>query len=326
MNTPVSGVPLNPTPMDGVPPVVKREEDRPSPSAITTEKTAVAAQGQLAEQTGNLSIATPSETHIVPTTKDKVAAIANDETHKLRQIIDAMASFLSKAVSVIGKAFNYLNVFAYFRKESKTEATRPVGAIQTRRTSVAPEKLVPAAMKLMGDFQARIQANSKILDEEGLFRLGGGEAEIRKLTDDLSKANLADALDMPVTRSGALDVHVITNALKRLFSDMQLFTQQEFVAMGHLLNGLDEATVVTNLQNFVNQLNPLQKQALNQMMNILGQVHSHSAENKMTLQALAIVVGPALFKQDDPTVLSRERNAIALTITNLIVHRDEIFV
>lgn len=271
-------------------------------------------------------VPTEASPRIVPINKDKLSNMGHSqETEELREQNNLVFAFLSKMVSLIREAFN-----------RAIQSIKNIFGVQSIEET-DPMQLSLATKKLMDCFEKF--AN---YDVEGIFRRSGSKIQVDALVDQVSEPSFVSKdLEMEdgvalFTQSSVEQIQggaegptlEMADALKRLFGKMELFGEKDFINTGNLLAKKNEKETIEELRGFVAQLPDHQKEALSQMMNILGNISSNNTKNKMTPAALAIVFGPRLFKLENPEkpmVLITEKDAIARVTTNLIIHRAKIF-
>eukprot|EP00052_Salpingoeca_macrocollata_P009570 m.75308 g.75308 ORF g.75308 m.75308 type:complete len:734 (+) comp17156_c0_seq1:181-2382(+) len=172
----------------------------------------------------------------------------------------------------------------------------------TMRDTVAREKR---------SFAAHIQAENvpiivskciprveKNLTEQGIYRISGNSAHIQRLVakanEDISKLDLSDADD----------VHAVSGLLKLYFRELSdpVFTEAMYPDFINAAKIQDKDERLGTLKNLVCRLPPENYATLNLLFDHLLRVSEKGDVNKMQINNIAIVFGPTLLRQSEPSL------------------------
>lgn len=271
-------------------------------------------QTQTEEVSKEVSVTPVSMAKIEELSKSPEAALVKKQNEASLTILGVFLSFILIVLS-------YLNPVAYFGKKAEAnedaqtiKKISSAQSVQNEELKIDPQQLTKAATKLMTYLKEQYP-----LDKEGIFRIPGNISQTANLVKGLEASESYSIEEQDPS------VDVIAGAIKELFGKMELFGESEFIGMGSKLIGKKDDEIVTELKEFVGKLPTHQKEALKQLMDILGEVSQKSDVNKMTSNNLAIVVAPRLFKLENPIILATAAKSYAFVAEALIDHRAEIF-
>lgn len=244
------------------------------------------------------------------------------DAQKVKETQIRSGNFLFAVLSFIRTLLSYLNIFAYFYKQTETASVKSekIESPETK-TAATPDGLSRAANILIS-FLAN---DETALRQEGIFRLSGNKNVNQELVNKLTQSTPAVSQD----ELSEIDRNSLTGALKELFGQMNLFGSPEltdkFLQLGRKINGLGEEEKRAELKGLVGQLPEQQQKDLNAMLGLLSKVTEFKDVNKMAASNLAIVFGPQLLPNLNPIELYGAIKEINLLTENLITHREQIF-
>mmetsp|Transcript_1110 Transcript_1110/g.3421 ORF Transcript_1110/g.3421 Transcript_1110/m.3421 type:complete len:863 (+) Transcript_1110:272-2860(+) len=156
---------------------------------------------------------------------------------------------------------------------------------------------------------------------EGVFRLSGGAADIKKVIEIFENDPDSAAEILPT-----LDPHAVTGVLKKFFRELP-----EPLIPFRMYSMFNDATRTDNtaaqLQTFkalLKMLPAVNAACLSLLIPFLKEVSLYSSTNRMDPSNLGIVFGPTLMRSEDPMQgMLNDRSAAAIQL--LIEHSDELF-
>ncbi|XP_064608879.1 arf-GAP with Rho-GAP domain, ANK repeat and PH domain-containing protein 1-like isoform X2 [Liolophura sinensis] len=136
---------------------------------------------------------------------------------------------------------------------------------------------------------------------EGVYRLAGTHSKITKLLELFRK----DARAL-IIRNDDYTVHEVANCLKRYFRSLDdpLLTYDLYNQWIDKAALEDQATKIQWYQYLLNELPTVNKATLKKVIHHLVNVSQHEDENKMGINQLASIFGPALMKLDSSLPVS----------------------
>lgn len=151
------------------------------------------------------------------------------------------------------------------------------------------------------------------LDEVGLFRLNGSQADINEIIAKLDKGRIKDW-------SKYTNVHTLANCLKKYFRDKvekNPFFPNTFNSKLELISALSEEEITKGLREIILQLPKARILTLSYLIKFLKDLEQNNAKNKMNVSNISIVFGPNFF--------NFEPKIIGSLFSNLIMNYDTIF-
>ncbi|XP_062490023.1 protein FAM13A-like [Pezoporus occidentalis] len=161
------------------------------------------------------------------------------------------------------------------------------------------------------------------LERVGIFRISGSVNKIKELKQ---KYNQGENVDL-VTDG---DVDSVASLLKLFLKELPVAVFPDNICSG-LLNTFQEHKIHTtecieNLRQLLNCLPKAHQSLLQFLSAFLLKVATHSAVNFMTLENLAIVFGPTLFKIPVSPLASEEQRLYNGLLLYLLQHHEMLFV
>ncbi|KAM9011723.1 protein FAM13C isoform 2-T2 [Ara ararauna] len=161
------------------------------------------------------------------------------------------------------------------------------------------------------------------LERVGIFRISGSVNKIKELKQ---KYNQGEKVDL--VNDG--DVDSVASLLKLFLKELPVAVFPDNICSG-LLNTFQEHKIHTtecieNLRQLLNCLPKAHQNLLQFLSAFLLKVATHSAVNVMTLENLAIVFGPALFKIPVSPLACEEQRLCNGLLLYLLQHHEMLFV
>ncbi|EAX91197.1 RhoGAP domain containing protein [Trichomonas vaginalis G3] len=175
-----------------------------------------------------------------------------------------------------------------------------------------PEQFGGKIPFIVTDLVSRLRELNAI-NEVGLFRLNGSQADINEIIAKLDKGKIADW-------SKYSNVHTLANCLKKYFRDKVEKTPFFPATFNNTLEQLStksEPEVTSGLREIILQLPKARIYTLAFIGKFLVDLKQNNAKNKMNASNIAIVIGPNFFNFD-PKITN-------ILFCNLLQHYDEIF-
>lgn len=143
-------------------------------------------------------------------------------------------------------------------------------------------------------------STDKLLREEGIFRVAGGNAEIAEL-----KEKFESGADPLADGAGSYDVHAIAGCLKLYLRELAdpVMTHANYelwVALDRVPRQKDK--LLGSRDILYNRMPKEHVAVLRELLPFLGRVAEHGEVNKMAVDNLAIVFGPTLLQAAKETV------------------------
>ncbi|XP_055757792.1 rho GTPase-activating protein 22-like isoform X1 [Salvelinus fontinalis] len=155
------------------------------------------------------------------------------------------------------------------------------------------------------------------LTEEGLFRMPGQTNHVRELQDAFNCG------EKPLFGSNT-DVHTVASLLKLYLRELPepvvpFNKYTEFLSTAQLL-AKDQEEGILELGRQLKSLPQVNYNLLSYICRFLDEVQSHSSQNKMSVQNLATVFGPNIFrpKMEDPQIMMEGSSQVQHLMTVLI--------
>eukprot|EP00761_Pharyngomonas_kirbyi_P012717 gb/GECH01012744.1/.p1 GENE.gb/GECH01012744.1/~~gb/GECH01012744.1/.p1 ORF type:complete len:482 (+),score=118.68 gb/GECH01012744.1/:1-1446(+) len=159
------------------------------------------------------------------------------------------------------------------------------------------------------------------LEEEGLFRIPGGDAKVNKMTQEI---DVGEKIELERN-----DIHVATTLLKKFLRELPepLLTSDlydSWLETSEIENRKERSHVLSNL---VKKLPNVNQSLLKRILRLLHQVALHNTKNKMTSENLAIIMGINMLMPDssDQMKMALDSKKINNVCESLIDHAYEIF-
>ncbi|KAL4252043.1 GTPase activating protein [Abortiporus biennis] len=172
------------------------------------------------------------------------------------------------------------------------------------------------------------------LQSQGIYRIGGTHSKVQKLKEKLDKDLDSVNLD---AEEWSTDISNVTSVLKLWLRELPdpLFTHELHQAFMDAARNEQERLRQIRLHERVNELPDPNYATLKYFMGHLNKVVQHEAQNAMSIQNLAIVFGPTLFGQPQPTATNGHMNGMQgmmdtslqnKAVETILEHYTDIFV
>ncbi|XP_052354262.1 rho GTPase-activating protein 22 isoform X2 [Oncorhynchus keta] len=162
------------------------------------------------------------------------------------------------------------------------------------------------------------------LTEEGLFRMPGQTNHVRELQDAFNCG------EKPLFGSNT-DVHTVASLLKLYLRELPepvvpFNKYTEFLSTAQLL-AKDQEEGILELGRQLKSLPQVNYNLLRYICRFLDEVQSHSSQNKMSVQNLATVFGPNIFrpKMEDPQIMMEGSSQVQHLMTVLISEHSRLY-
>ncbi|XP_071235856.1 rho GTPase-activating protein 22-like isoform X1 [Salvelinus alpinus] len=162
------------------------------------------------------------------------------------------------------------------------------------------------------------------LTEEGLFRMPGQTNHVRELQDAFNCG------EKPLFGSNT-DVHTVASLLKLYLRELPepvvpFNKYTEFLSTAQLL-AKDQEEGILELGRQLKSLPQVNYNLLSYICRFLDEVQSHSSQNKMSVQNLATVFGPNIFrpKMEDPQIMMEGSSQVQHLMTVLISEHSRLY-
>ncbi|XP_029609198.1 rho GTPase-activating protein 22-like isoform X2 [Salmo trutta] len=162
------------------------------------------------------------------------------------------------------------------------------------------------------------------LTEEGLFRMPGQTNHVRELQDAFNCG------EKPLFGSNT-DVHTVASLLKLYLRELPepvvpFNKYTEFLSTAQLLAKNQEEGIL-ELGRQLKSLPQVNYNLLRYICRFLDEVQSHSSQNKMSVQNLATVFGPNIFrpKMEDPQIMMEGSSQVQHLMTVLISEHSRLY-
>ncbi|XP_062860096.1 rho GTPase-activating protein 22 [Trichomycterus rosablanca] len=162
------------------------------------------------------------------------------------------------------------------------------------------------------------------LDEEGLFRMPGQASLVKELQDAF------DCGEKPQFDSNT-DVHTVASLLKLYLRELPepvipFCKYEDFLTCAQFL-AKDSEEGLEHLEQQVKTLPSANYNLMKYICKFLDEVQSHAAENKMSVQNLATVLGPNILrpKMEDPVAIMEGTSLVQHLMTVLISNHDRLY-
>uniref|UniRef100_A0A8C7PGP7 Rho-GAP domain-containing protein n=1 Tax=Oncorhynchus mykiss TaxID=8022 RepID=A0A8C7PGP7_ONCMY len=162
------------------------------------------------------------------------------------------------------------------------------------------------------------------LTEEGLFRMPGQTNHVRELQDAFNCG------EKPLFDSNT-DVHTVASLLKLYLRELPepvvpFNKYTEFLSTVQLL-AKDQEEGILELGRQLKSLPQVNYNLLRYVCRFLDEVQSHSSQNKMSVQNLATVFGPNIFrpKMEDPQIMMEGSSQVQHLMTVLISEHSRLY-
>ncbi|CDQ66300.1 unnamed protein product [Oncorhynchus mykiss] len=162
------------------------------------------------------------------------------------------------------------------------------------------------------------------LTEEGLFRMPGQTNHVRELQDAFNCG------EKPLFGSNT-DVHTVASLLKLYLRELPepvvpFNKYTEFLSTAQLL-AKDQEEGILELGRQLKSLPQVNYNLLRYVCRFLDEVQSHSSQNKMSVQNLATVFGPNIFrpKMEDPQIMMEGSSQVQHLMTVLISEHSRLY-
>ncbi|XP_015778919.1 PREDICTED: rho GTPase-activating protein 44-like [Acropora digitifera] len=160
------------------------------------------------------------------------------------------------------------------------------------------------------------------MDVQGLFRLAGSAAKIRKLIAEFD-AGLVDLAEF------GSDVHIVAGALKQYLRELpeplMTFSLYNEWIQAHGIQ--DNGARLQQYWSIVEKMPPLYKANLRYLVKFLGKLSENSEVNKMSASNIAIVIAPNIIwsAEDEGGVNVQHTGVQSSIVEALIQHHDWFF-
>ncbi|PRP85214.1 hypothetical protein PROFUN_06984 [Planoprotostelium fungivorum] len=140
------------------------------------------------------------------------------------------------------------------------------------------------------------------LEEEGLFRVSGGAAEMSKIIKTLESQNPKEVQEWMCASKNQVSPHSVASVLKRFFRELPepLISNELVSDLDKWTKIIDEAMVGLTFSAILNRMPEANRKLLLYLLEFLYKVADKSSVNKMTSNNLGIVWGPALMRDEAP--------------------------
>mmetsp|Transcript_15296 Transcript_15296/g.22889 ORF Transcript_15296/g.22889 Transcript_15296/m.22889 type:complete len:440 (-) Transcript_15296:51-1370(-) len=164
----------------------------------------------------------------------------------------------------------------------------------------------------------------RAMDEEGLFRLAGNKAGVRKLQLMVDCGHKLDFDQYPV--------HDVSSLLKIFYRELPepiipFESYEGVVAAARDTDQDDTDQLVCKLKELVSTLPKVNCDFLAELFSFMNDVAANSAVNKMSLRNLVIVMAPNLLRARETTVekAMSDYNHVNVAIMTLVSRNEEVF-
>lgn len=259
-----------------------------------------------------------------------------EETAKFEACQDTLTTELLKFVSREGEYANWIIKYIEAQLDYHQRATSVLDKILPGLKSLLDESELQPVYGCPLEDHLRIQEREiafvieecatflyrEALDEQGLFRLAGSTAKIRKLTAEFD-AGLVDLSEFEG------DVHVVTGALKQYLRELPepLMTSKLYSEWIQASTIQDNGTRLQAYWTIVEKMPSLYKANLRYLITFLGKLSENSDVNKMSASNIAIVIAPNLIwsPEDDGGVNVQHTGVQSSIVEALIQHYSWFF-
>lgn len=150
--------------------------------------------------------------------------------------------------------------------------------------TIRPEEFYGKIPFIVTDLIAELNAR-QCCKVEGIFRLNGGDVQIRQLIDKFDHGKVTDW-------SQFRDIHTVSTTLKRYFSQMgnqdPIFPFTEYDRLIGLMKSDDSEEQINGMKKLVSELHPVRIKILYVLCNFLKELSVHFSVTQMTIDNLAI--------------------------------------
>jgi hypothetical protein len=161
----------------------------------------------------------------------------------------------------------------------------------------------------------------KALDVEGIFRLSGGNSQIKELKKSFDNGEEVDLSDVE-------DPHVVVGLLKMYLRELPipLFPFNLYSSLMETQKLGDIDAKISHLRSIVSSLPHAHNAAVKHLFCFLTKVARKSDVNRMTAPNLAIVIAPNVIRDANETMASAvaDANALNSVVALLITHAQPI--
>lgn len=267
---------------------------------------------------------------------DALKAQYEEETNKFEACQDTLATELLKFVSREGEYANW--IIKYIEAQMEYH----------KRSVVALDSILPNLRALLDEYELqpiygcpledhlRVQERDiafvieecvtflykEAMDVQGLFRLAGSAAKIRKLIAEFD-AGLVDLAEF------GNDVHIVAGALKQYLRELpeplMTFSLYNEWIQAHGIQ--DNGARLQQYWSIVEKMPPLYKANLRYLVKFLGKLSENSEVNKMSASNIAIVIAPNIIwsAEDEGGVNVQHTGVQSSIVEALIQHHDWFF-
>lgn len=180
-----------------------------------------------------------------------------------------------------------------------------------------PEGMVLPFMKTCFEYLE----TPEVLQTTGLFRLSANKTALEALRNDIDQGNAINISQLD-------DPHLATGLIKYFLRTLPepLLTYKLYNSFLNLVDECDEPNAAGNLKAIVNQLPVPNRILLQRLLKLCYSILAYSEINLMTIQNLAIVLGPTILsmKGEDHDMM-RSIQQTNIVVVALFTHYEHIF-
>lgn len=267
---------------------------------------------------------------------DALKAQYEEETNKFEACQDTLATELLKFVSREGEYANWIIKYIEAQMEYHKRSVAALDSILPNLRALLDEYELQPIYGCPLEDHLRVQERDiafvieecvtflykEAMDVQGLFRLAGSAAKIRKLIAEFD-AGLVDLAEF------GSDVHIVAGSLKQYLRELpeplMTFSLYNEWIQAHGIQ--DNGARLQQYWSIVEKMPPLYKANLRYLVKFLGKLSENSEVNKMSASNIAIVIAPNIIwsAEDEGGVNVQHTGVQSSIVEALIQHHDWFF-